>query len=102
LAVTRHSLMTADVSAATAVARDGYGGWAPDTDNKGAAVAVDKTTVYTLQEVSRHVTQRDAWISVQGNVYDISPFIRSHWGHIGGGSGALPCIQRGPPPPRST
>jgi len=75
-------------------ARDGYGGWTPDT--QVAKPQADRSTVYSLEEVSKHVTQRDAWIAVNGNVYDISPFIRTHWGHIGGGSGTCSARPRHP------
>jgi hypothetical protein len=77
-------------------ARDGYSGWIPDTQLEKPQV--DRSTVYSLDEVSKHVTQRDAWIAVKGKVYDISPFIRSHWGHIGGGSGTRVLLRNNPDP----
>eukprot|EP00961_Rhodomonas_salina_P116603 1569529-Rhodomonas_salina.1 len=34
----------------------------------------------TMEEVSKHCTKEDAWIVVNGDVYDITDFIRTHWG----------------------
>mmetsp|Transcript_41099 Transcript_41099/g.64189 ORF Transcript_41099/g.64189 Transcript_41099/m.64189 type:complete len:218 (-) Transcript_41099:35-688(-) len=37
-------------------------------------------TWYTMDEVAKHCTKEDGWIVVEGEVYNISEFIRTHWG----------------------
>ena len=36
--------------------------------------------VYTMEEVARHNHKEDAWIVVNGEVYNITEFVRTHWG----------------------
>lgn len=38
------------------------------------------TTGYTLAEVEQHDTEASCWTAVDGNVYDLTPFIRKHPG----------------------
>jgi cytochrome b involved in lipid metabolism len=35
---------------------------------------------YTWQEISKHVEQEDCWIVVQGKVFDVTSFLKSHPG----------------------
>ncbi|GJQ09371.1 hypothetical protein GpartN1_g1162.t1 [Galdieria partita] len=35
---------------------------------------------YSLQEVKKHCSSNDAWIVVQGRVYDVTPFLDDHPG----------------------
>mmetsp|Transcript_25061 Transcript_25061/g.50915 ORF Transcript_25061/g.50915 Transcript_25061/m.50915 type:complete len:218 (+) Transcript_25061:129-782(+) len=37
-------------------------------------------TWFTLEEVSKHCTKEDAWIIVDEDVYNITDFVRTHWG----------------------
>jgi len=36
--------------------------------------------MWDKQEVARHNHKEDAWIVVNGDVYDITEFVRTHWG----------------------
>lgn len=38
------------------------------------------TTVYTMEEVSRHKSSGDAWVVIDGEVFDVSRFARFHPG----------------------
>jgi cytochrome b involved in lipid metabolism len=44
------------------------------------ATGEDSAHVYTMEEVARHNHKADAWIVVNGDVYDITEFVRTHWG----------------------
>jgi cytochrome b involved in lipid metabolism len=35
---------------------------------------------FTMEEVRTHCVKEDGWIVVEGDVYDITEFIRTHWG----------------------
>lgn len=41
--------------------------------------ATDKSTL-TATEVAKHTTDKDCWTIVEGNVYDITPYIPNHPG----------------------
>ena len=53
-------------------------------DNSRSMVALStgegSAHVYTMEEVAHHNHKADAWIVVNGDVYDITPFVRTHWG----------------------
>lgn len=38
---------------------------------------------YNREEIARHDSADDAWVIVDGQVYDISPFLGTHPGGIG-------------------
>jgi cytochrome b involved in lipid metabolism len=37
---------------------------------------------YTLADVAKHKTENDCWTAVNGNVYDLTPFVHSHPGGV--------------------
>ena len=37
---------------------------------------------YTLSDVAKHTTPDDCWTTINGNVYDLTPFINSHPGGV--------------------
>ena len=41
------------------------------------------TQVFSKKEISRHCSQQDAWVVVDGCVYDVSGFLPSHPGGLG-------------------
>jgi hypothetical protein len=45
----------------------------------------DEIPLHTSEELSRHCTSEDAWIAVDGQVYDITEFVRTHWGWTSSG-----------------
>lgn len=58
---------------------------APVTDisaspTASASPATDKT--YTLADVAKHKTENDCWTTVNGSVYDLTPFVHSHPGGV--------------------
>lgn len=40
-------------------------------------------TLYSREEVSKHDSASDAWVIVDGRVYNITPFLDSHPGGLG-------------------
>jgi cytochrome b involved in lipid metabolism len=57
------------------------------------ALSSDETSahVFTMDEISRHNHKEDAWIVVNDEVYNITEFVRTHWGWNAAGS-ALFCL----------
>jgi cytochrome b involved in lipid metabolism len=45
-------------------------------------VSATTTQTYTLAEVALHSLQTSCWTAVDGNVYDLTPFISSHPGGV--------------------
>lgn len=45
-----------------------------------AAVPAQKT--YTLEEVSKHTTEKDCWMVIHGKVLDIAEFLVMHPGGV--------------------
>jgi predicted heme/steroid binding protein len=41
--------------------------------------------LFTIEEIARHCSKDDAWIVVDGIVYDITEFVRTHWGWTSAG-----------------
>lgn len=41
---------------------------------------IHEMKAFTMDEVSTHCKNDDAWIVVDGAVYDITPFVATHWG----------------------
>jgi cytochrome b involved in lipid metabolism len=41
---------------------------------------------FSAEEVSKHCTKDDAWIALDGQVYDITEFVRTHWGWTSAGN----------------
>ncbi|TIA00065.1 hypothetical protein D6C83_09042, partial [Aureobasidium pullulans] len=39
-------------------------------------------TEYTLKEVSEHNTEKDLWITVDGNIYDVTKYTLDHPGGV--------------------
>jgi cytochrome b involved in lipid metabolism len=37
--------------------------------------------VFTLEEISKHSSANDLWISLHGRVYDVTSYVPSHPGH---------------------
>jgi hypothetical protein len=38
------------------------------------------TSTYTLEECSKHATEKDCWLIIHGNVYDVTNFLDEHPG----------------------
>jgi cytochrome b involved in lipid metabolism len=38
------------------------------------------TNVYTADEVARHRNTNDLWVTMNGKVYDLTPFVKQHPG----------------------
>ena len=55
-----------------------------DAENSTVSLA-KKFPVYSIEDISRHCTKDDAWIAVDGKVYDITEFVRTHWGWTSAG-----------------
>jgi cytochrome b involved in lipid metabolism len=36
--------------------------------------------IFTLDECKQHATEKDCWLVIHGNVYDITPFMDEHPG----------------------
>src|SRR5689334_21727949 len=53
-------------------------------DNGVAAptTKINTTDTYTLADVAAHSTKSNCWTAVNGNVYDVTPFIDSHPGGV--------------------
>ena len=50
-----------------------------DSENDSDPEPIEKST-YTMEEVKRHNTAGDCWTTINGNVYNITPFISKHPG----------------------
>lgn len=37
---------------------------------------------YTLDDIKQHKTEQDAWIAIQGKVYNITPYLKFHPGGV--------------------
>lgn len=37
----------------------------------------DVSTSYTLSQVSEHASKDNCWLAIEGNVYDVTPFVKS-------------------------
>ena len=48
----------------------------------GTAASAAATSVFTAAQVAGHDTADDCWLVIQGHVYDITPFLRSHPGGV--------------------
>jgi cytochrome b involved in lipid metabolism len=49
--------------------------------NPAPSIAVGEgLPLYTLADVAKHSTQKDCWTTVNGNVYDLTPFVGKHPG----------------------
>lgn len=53
---------------------------------KNSMASGSSSATYTLEEVARHNTQGDAWVVIDGDVYDVSKFSRLHPGQVRSGS----------------
>jgi len=66
---------------------------APAT-NEGSVAETDKpdegTKSYTLAEVSTHSKAEDCWMAIEGNVYDVTPYIQKQI-HPGGAAILFGC-----------
>jgi len=75
-----------DADAAHVRPSDGAGDFTRSTKSKASdageapAQARGVNGVYTMEEVRKHAHMKDAWIVVDGEVYDITPFVATHWG----------------------
>ena len=50
--------------------------------NSPAETMYEKTKMVSLSELELHKTQKDLWISIGGNVYDVSNFVDLHPGKV--------------------
>ena len=51
------------------------------TANPAPSIAVGEgLPLYTLADVAKHSTPKDCWTTVNGNVYDLTPFVGKHPG----------------------
>lgn len=49
----------------------------------GVATDSEKMTSYTLSDIATHATAEDCWTAIEGEVYDLSPYIAKQM-HPGG------------------
>jgi len=56
--------------------------FALDEGKNLVALSTDENSehVFSMTEVARHNHKEDAWIVVNGEVYNITDFVRTHWG----------------------
>ncbi len=57
-----------------------YGMTHVHTTNMKAAIPEDQLPIMTLDEVRQHNTRKDAWIVINGDVFDVTTYSRSHPG----------------------
>ncbi len=56
-------------------------GVTPTPSPTPASIAVGEgLPVYTLADVAKHASPKDCWTTVNGNVYDLTPFVGKHPG----------------------
>ena len=55
-----------------------------DLDNNSVSLAAQLPFI-TLEEISKHCSKDDAWIAVEGEVYNITEFVQTHWGWTSAG-----------------
>ena len=41
---------------------------------------VTETKTYSLDEVTKHATQNDCWMAIEGSIYNVTDYITSHPG----------------------
>lgn len=60
------------------------GGWFILRSTKNSAVegVSTSTSWYTLSDISSHNNKEDCWTVIEGNVYDVTPFILNHPGGL--------------------
>ncbi len=56
-------------------------------DDESSTVSLaDDLPIFSSKELSKHCSKDDAWIAVDGLVYDITEFVRTHWGWTSAGT----------------
>ena len=56
-------------------------------DEESSTVTLtEELPIFSSEEISKHCTKDDAWIAVDGQVYDITEFVRTHWGWTSAGT----------------
>lgn len=48
--------------------------------SNSSSASSSTTAQYTLADVSKHATESDCWMAIDGNVYDVTSFIPRHPG----------------------
>ncbi|MEI6345614.1 MAG: cytochrome b5-like heme/steroid binding domain-containing protein [bacterium] len=52
-------------------------------DTTATATTTIPATSFTFAEVAKHATAADCWTTVNGNVYNLTPFVSKHPGGVG-------------------
>ncbi len=55
-------------------------------DENGTVTLTEELPIFSSEEVSKHCTKDDAWIAIDGQVYDITEFVQTHWGWTSAGT----------------
>ena len=56
---------------------------ASNSDTTTTATTTIPVASFTLAEVARHASATDCWTTVNGNVYNLTPFVSRHPGGVG-------------------